>query len=173
MAAFAPHLVDGIILLLVLIIMWLGFRTGIIAGLFFVASGFGSMAAAHTYASRAHMNEALFFLIAVAVICLVGFGLSKAMKKMLLKTPDRIGGALLGLCLGVLLVAAVVMPSAERCVPSFRKAAETSYTGARVMPWIRKEIPWSGRFPAKNVSLPRLSFPRSCPFSFSLKKKDS
>lgn len=173
MATFAPYLFDGLVLLLVLIITWLGFRTGILAGLFFIGSGFAAMGVAHAYAPRVRLNEFVIFLIALAVLVLIGFGLGRAMKKMLLKTPDRIGGALLGLFLGTLLVAAVVIPSAERCAPAFRKAAETSYAGARVMPWIRKELPWSERFSAQNISLPRLSLPRSCPFSFSVKKKDN
>lgn len=132
---------DVITLLIVLAACFFGFQTGIIASLFYVASGFIGMFVARTFSPGPGMKFYLFFAAGAGGAILIGFIISRILKKIFLGTLDRLSGAVLGLLFGVVLISILLLPLSGSLRGEMRKAVLSSCSGSHILPLSRKMFP--------------------------------
>lgn len=126
--------VDGWCILLVLISVYLGYRTGVLAMLFFLASGFAGMAAAQHFGA---FPDTKFFLVLIGVsggVIAAGMLLRKAAEAIYLGTVDRVIGGLCGALVCVCLLAAIAIPAGESAPEPIRGNVQRSYSRTRIAP---------------------------------------
>ena len=115
-----------------------GFQTGFIASAFYAAAGFIAMAAAHAYAAKAGANFYVAFIVTAGAVILAGFLLSTVVKVMLLGLFDRIGGAVLGILLGIVTVIFIVTTLPPKFSVQSRTLLLASFTATHVLQPVRK-----------------------------------
>lgn len=168
-----PNLFDAVILLVVFACAYFGFNTGIVASVFYMASGFAGMWAAHEFAARLGMNFYITFAIAAAIVILAGFLLGKIFKGLFLGGLDRAGGMLLGVLLGLVIFGVIVFPLSKKLPEGMRKTAHSSFSTVKVMPVLRKLLPDIGALNIDTVkeSLPDIKVPEKLNLEISVPKK--
>lgn len=151
---------DIFALVLGLLCFYFGFHTGIIASVFYVASGFVGMWAAQAYAAKFGLNFYVAFLCAAASVALAGFILSRIFRALMLGFFDRIIGGVLGVALAVCIVAMAIVPVSSKFTPAMRSAVVSSYAVKKIVPCFRKMFPRVKHFDitelSGKISLPAL-----------------
>jgi uncharacterized membrane protein required for colicin V production len=132
---------DVIVIVVAGLTAFLGFQTGILSSLFYIGSGFVGMWAAQHYAPGTGGEFYLVFVLVAGFVGLVGFVLSKMLKTVFFSTPDRIVGAVLGIIMGIALVATVFFPVAYHLPASMRKMVASSCSGTHLLPPMKKLFP--------------------------------
>jgi len=142
---------DGITLLFLLAGAYCGFKTGIIASIFYIASGFAGMWVAQHYVPVPGVKFYVYFLAAAGGVILLGFVAGKLMRTVSLGAIDRLIGACLGILLGLAVVSTVLVPLSHHLSPKFRKAVTVSYTGSHLIPRLQKIFPQVRQFDTDEI----------------------
>ena len=156
------NIFDIATLALVLLCAYFGYNTGIIASVFYMASGFAGMWAAHAYAARLGLNFYVAFVLAAAVVILIGFILGKIFKAVFLGGLDRLGGVIFGILLGIVIFGVVVFPLTNKLPAHWRRKANQSFSTLKIMPLLRKCLPNINELNIGTVeeSMPKLEVPK-------------
>ncbi|HBU68790.1 MAG TPA: hypothetical protein DEE98_00220 [Elusimicrobia bacterium] len=168
---------DLLSIILIVFGAFFGFQTGIIASIFYIASGFAGMWAADRFAEGSGIGFYLIFAAGAGVLIMIGFIAGKLLKAFLLGTVDRVIGLVLGIMLGCVIVGVVVLPVSRHMPAAVRKAAFSSFSGAKIIPFIQKLYPRVKDFDVRDieVALPMPKLPEKIdlklPLSSSGKKK--
>ena len=125
---------------------YFGLRTGAIASLFYIISGFTGMWAAQHFARDPGVMFYLVFFATAGIIALIGFGLSRVAAKLLLSPFDRIAGSLLGALLGVIIVGVIMFPLTYHLSVRVQQAAQASYGGRYLLPQMQRIFPQVKQF---------------------------
>jgi uncharacterized membrane protein required for colicin V production len=151
---------DIVVLIVVLLTTFFGSKTGIIASIFYIASSFIGMWVAHRFSAVVGINFYLLFIVTAAVVIFAGYLISKLFHAVLLGPADRIGGGVLGLILGILIVATIVVPLIRHSPSAAKKYALSSFTTTKVLPFTEKAAPIVRRVKIEelreNLDLPAL-----------------
>jgi uncharacterized membrane protein required for colicin V production len=152
---------DVIVSIIMLACGYFGFNTGIIASVFYVLSGFAGMWAAQKFSAQLNMDFYLVFGIVALAVILTGFFTGKILKALFLGTIDRIVGAVLGMCLGLVIAALVVFPATKNISPKWRNIMQSSYTEKKVMVQFRKVFPEIRELRLEQIAqtLPEITIP--------------
>jgi membrane protein required for colicin V production len=156
------NIFDAVTLAIVLLCAYFGYNTGIIASLFYMASGFAGMWAAHVYSAKLGMNFYLTFILAAAVVILIGFILGKIFKAVFLGGLDRLGGIVFGILLGIVIFVVIVFPLTKKLPVNWQKKANSSFSTAKIMPILRNYLPNINEMNIDTVkeSMPKLELPK-------------
>jgi uncharacterized membrane protein required for colicin V production len=167
-----PNIFDAAILIIVLLCAYFGFNTGVIASVFYMASGFAGMWAAHEFSVRLGLNFYLTFVLAAAVVILAGFILGKIFKGLFLGGLDRLGGVILGVLLGLVLFGVIVFPLSKKLPAGWQRTAHASFSTVRIMPVLRKLLPDINALNLDTVkeSLPNIKLPEKINLEISVPK---
>lgn len=156
------NIFDVVSIILILSCAYFGFSTGIIASVFYVSSGYAGMWVAHKFSAQWGMNFYLVFILAAAGVVLIGFILGKVLKGLLLGGFDKFGGLVFGIALGVSIFSVGLYPMIGKLPAKWQDKAYSSFSSAKVMPYMRKLLPEISEFSIQTVkeSLPELQMPK-------------
>lgn len=132
---------DIVCITIVLVFAALGFRTGIIATLIYIASGFIGMWAAHHHAEQLGLGFYAAFIFIVVMVIAGGYFLSKVLHALMFGKWDMIIGSLMGVVLGTMLTVSVVVPLTIKMPVSVQILVARSFASAHLMPTILRTIP--------------------------------
>jgi uncharacterized membrane protein len=104
-------LIDIFFTVSTLLIIWLGWSTGLARTFFAVFAGFIAIFAANKYPYQEGMNAYLIFSIAAVFVLMVGTFTVRVIKFFYLNILDRIGGAFLSVCVWFVIFTNVLIPT--------------------------------------------------------------
>lgn len=141
---------------------YFGYKTGIIASLFYILSGFAGMWAAQSLVKDIDTNFYVIFFMCSGVVVFAGFFLSKILRKLFLGTVDHAGGAGFGFLLGFVIFALVIFPFSKTMSYRFRKLTYSSYSVRKIIPKFRKMFPNIREFDVEEMqkALPPVEIPK-------------
>jgi uncharacterized membrane protein required for colicin V production len=140
------NIFDVVVLGVLLLGAYAGSQVGILASVFYVASGFAGLSAAERFARGSNIKFYLVFVAVAAAVIGTGFLLARLFKKIFLGTLDRVAGALLGIVLGVVVTATVLLPLTRFLSARGQEKAAASYTVSHALPRLYEELPQLERF---------------------------
>ena len=105
--------IDGSIILLLLLLLYIGYYAGIIKSFFAVVSGFFAIILAENYPYQVGINYYFVFVAVALIIFLVGVFVFKIVKFLYLSIFDKLAGACLGFFLWLILSVNVIIPSLD------------------------------------------------------------
>jgi uncharacterized membrane protein required for colicin V production len=133
--------VDIICAAVLLVLGLFGYRTGAIASIFYLVSGFAGVLAAQKFSAALHVPFAVLFL--AVTLGLIAFGIfSRAMARLfLLGFFDRLAGFGIGVVLGIFLLAVLLAPVSEKFSPSVKNKVHAAYVSKRLLPLVTAKLP--------------------------------
>jgi uncharacterized membrane protein required for colicin V production len=131
--------------------------------MFYMASGFAGMWAAHMYSASLGMNFYLTFILAAAVVILIGFILGKIFKAVFLGGLDRLGGIVFGILLGIVIFGVIIFPLTKKLPAGWQRKAHLSFSSMKIMPVLRHYLPNIDVLNINTVeeSMPKLEIPET------------
>ena len=104
-------LIDVFFVIGIILVIWLGWSAGLARTFFAVLAGFIAIFASNKYPYQEGMNVYLIFSISAVFIIMVGAFTLRIIKFFYLNIFDRIGGAFLSLCVWLIVLINVIIPS--------------------------------------------------------------
>ncbi|MBN1621871.1 MAG: CvpA family protein [Endomicrobiales bacterium] len=169
------NIFDSITLIIIVLSTYFGFRTGVVASLFYVLSGFIGMWAAQTFAPEPKMNFYLVFIATAGVVSVVGFVIKSVLKKLFLGWLDHTGGIILGFLLGLVIVSTVLFPVSYHLPKKMREKVVSSFLGRNFMPVLQETFPKVRQFKIddikEKIKLPEIPDKLDLKVSVPIKRK--
>ena len=129
-------IINIIVIFTLIILICIGFQTGIVKAIFAVAAGFFAVILAENYPYQYGINYYLIFVVSAFVIFLIGMFIVKILKFLCLSFFDKVAGAILGICLWLVVSANFLVPVLMHEVKDVKNDFMDSFTNV-----VREQIP--------------------------------
>lgn len=129
-------IINIIVIFTLIILICIGFQTGIVKAIFAVAAGFFAVILAENYPYQYGINYYLIFVVSAFVIFLIGMFIVKILKFLCLSFFDKVAGAILGICLWLVVSANFLVPVLMHEVKDVENDFMDSFTNV-----VREQIP--------------------------------
>ncbi len=133
--------INIIVIFALILLICIGFQTGIVRAVFAVAAGFFAVILAENYPYQYGINYYLIFAVSAFAIFLIGVFVFKILKFLCLSFFDKIAGAVLGVCLWFIISANFLVPVITHEVENAENNFMDSCTNV-----IRKQVPFFSEY---------------------------
>jgi uncharacterized membrane protein required for colicin V production len=103
-------LIDVFFVIVIILVIWLGWSTGLARTFFAVLAGFIAIFVSDKYPYQEGMNAYLIFSISAIFVIMLGAFMLRIINFFYLNIFDRIGGAFLSLCVWLIVFINVIIP---------------------------------------------------------------
>ncbi|MDR3112034.1 MAG: CvpA family protein [Elusimicrobiota bacterium] len=118
-------LIDTFLIISTVLVLWLGWSTGLSRTFFAVLTGFAATLAAHKYPDNDGLNFYVVFAITALFIILIGAFTIRVIHFFYLNLLDKLLGAAFSVCVWFLIAINIVTPSLTSVPNSFTKIKDT------------------------------------------------
>ncbi|MCA6071441.1 MAG: hypothetical protein LE168_03545 [Endomicrobium sp.] len=121
-------IIDIFLVVSVILIIWLGWSVGLTRTFFAVLAGFVAVFAASKYPYQEGLNFYVIFVITALFIIMLGGFILRMISFFYLSILDRIGGAVLSVCVWLIVAINVVIPTMTHSTHILDRPTHTIYT---------------------------------------------
>ncbi|GHT51550.1 hypothetical protein AGMMS49990_06070 [Endomicrobiia bacterium] len=131
--------IDIFLVISVVLIAWLGCSAGLVRAFFAVLAGFMATFVSANCSYQEGLNVYLVFLVTALFVIMLGALILRLVSFFYLNILDRLGGALLSVCVWLIVSINILIPTITRGTHKLDKSTSTIYTA--ISDTIQSKIP--------------------------------